>query len=260
MRRAGFKNFIRRLRPAGAGGSGALATRRGTLRVPERILKPPTPADPSKVVVTNAPADAQPSADAGRWPTGPGGSAAADDDRELVERARNRDEHAFRALVERHRDRAYGLALRIVRVPLDAEEVAQDAFVRAWNALPGFRAEARFSTWLYRIVARLAFDRAQSVRRRYGREAPLEAGAHAAAGGAERSAEVARALEMERLIGGLSEVQRAVVTLFYYEDCSVERVSETLAMPAGTVKTHLSRARAALREAWMRERHHEETT
>src|SRR5438093_275851 len=72
-------------------------------------------------------------------------------ERDLVDRARARDTHAFRLLVERHRDRAYSLALRMLRSPVDAEEVTQDAFVRAWAALPRFRGEASFGTWLHRI-------------------------------------------------------------------------------------------------------------
>ena len=185
----------------------------------------------------------------------PNRAAAGDDpERALVARARQGDHAAFRALVELHRDRAYGVALRVLRSEPDAEEVAQDAFVRAWRALPGFRGEARFGTWLYAIVMRLAIDRAATLRGRRVREQDLEtAGEQAAPSNTEQAGErVPLAMRMERLLDGLSETQRAVVTLFYYEDRSVEEVAKTLNLPAGTVKTHLSRARAALREAWLR--------
>src|SRR5436190_3223842 len=102
-------------------------------------------------------------------------SNRAMDERALLDRARAGDQVAFRDLVDAHRDRAYGLALRIVRVSSDAEEVAQDAFVRAWLALPRFRGDASFSTWLYRIVARRAFDRAEVLKRRRHRETDAEA-------------------------------------------------------------------------------------
>lgn len=174
--------------------------------------------------------------------------AAAAEERALVARAQARDEEAFRMLVERHQHHAYGLALRIVRAPDDAEEVAQDAFVRAWRALPSFRGEARFSTWLYRIVARQALDRAAMLRRRRTREQELAAAEELPAAPA---ADPAQAMRFEALLGQLSEAQRAVVTMFYYEDRSVEAVAEALGMPTGTVKTHLSRARAALRAAWL---------
>ena len=172
--------------------------------------------------------------------------------REWVDRAQRGDENAFEHLVDHFKDRAYGLALRILRSPADAEEAAQDAFVRAWAALPRFRGESSFSTWLYRIVARRSFDRAALLRSRRGREAPAEAAPEPAdpAGPAD-SAGLAR--RMEHLVHELPEMQRAVVTMFYYEDGSVEQVAQALGLPEGTVKTHLSRARAALRAAWLRD-------
>jgi RNA polymerase sigma-70 factor (ECF subfamily) len=182
---------------------------------------------------------------------------AADPDDPLVARARDGDREAFRALVDRHRDRAYGLALRTLRSEPDAEEVAQDAFVRAWRALPGFRGDARFGTWLYAIVMRCAIDRAQTLRRRRSREQELEAAGEPADPGERPDERAALARRMERMLDELSVAQRAVVTLFYYEERSVDEVARTLAMPTGTVKTHLSRARATLRERWLRETRNE---
>jgi RNA polymerase sigma-70 factor (ECF subfamily) len=204
-------------------------------------MKPPAPQDPSNPTAEERSAS--------------GRAGAGDDpDRPLVARARQGDLAAFRELVDRHRDRAYALALRVLRSEPDAEEVAQDAFVRAWRALPGFRGESRFGTWLYAIVMRRAIDRAATLRGRRTREVDLDAAAEQTAssnaGPAREQAQLA--LRLERLLGRLSEAQRAVVTLFYYEERSVEEVSRTLGMPTGTVKTHLSRARAALRDAWRR--------
>lgn len=177
--------------------------------------------------------------------------------RSLLERSRGGDQSAFRELVVLHQDRAYGLALRITRSPADAEEVAQDAFLRAWLALGRFRGESSFGTWLYRIVARRAFDRLAQLRTRHGREVGVEdvadlpvPAAGAAGGGAESGA---RARRLERMVRALPAAQRATVTLYYYEDRSVEQVAGILGMPENTVKTHLSRARAALRAAWPRE-------
>ena len=197
------------------------------------------------------------------------GNPAADE-RALVRRSAQGDTAAFRVLVDRHRDRAYALALRLLRSEPDAEEVAQDAFVRAWRAIGEFRGDASFSTWLYRIVWRRAVDRAAVLKTRRAREAPLEPGvegepawdAPAAAGGATGAVPGA-ALDagagppdpdrFERMIAALSEAQRAVVTLFYYEDRSVTEGARALEMPEGTVKTHLSRARAALRRRYAEE-------
>ena len=173
----------------------------------------------------------------------------------LLARARAGQEDAFRILVERHRGRAYGLALRITRSAADAEDAAQEAFVRAWLALPRFRGEASFGTWLHRIVARRALDRSIEVRRREARETSLEAARELMdTSGGEPDTLLARRLE--RLMDRLSPPQRAVVALFYQEDQSVEHIADALGIPGNTVKTHLSRARAALREAWLAEEGH----
>jgi RNA polymerase sigma-70 factor (ECF subfamily) len=170
---------------------------------------------------------------------------------EWVARAQRGDTAAFRELVERHRDRIYGLVLRMVRSADDAEEVAQDAFVRAWRALPRFRGEAAFATWLHRIAARLAADRAASLGRRRGREAPLDDPRAVTAEAPEHRGSHVEAARIEALMERLTMAQRAVVTLYYYQDRSVEDVARLLGMPENTVKTHLSRARAALRTGWL---------
>lgn len=185
----------------------------------------------------------------------------------LVARAQAGDEAAFRALVEMHQDRAFGLALRIVGRAEDAEEVAQDAFVRAWRALATFRGEAAFGTWLHRIVSRLALDRRARITARARNEEPVEsppdapadlagaAGLDGGAGGA--GAGGADAVRLDRLLDRLSAQARAAVVLYYYEDRSVAEVAAALAAPEGTVKTLLSRARATLRAALEREERRE---
>jgi RNA polymerase sigma-70 factor (ECF subfamily) len=187
---------------------------------------------------------------------GPESARAAQgaEDRELVRRAQGGDQAAFRRLVERHGDRVHALALRILRSASDAEEVAQDAFVRAWRALPGFRGESAFSSWLYRIVARRAFDRVAVLKGRRSREADIETVEDLPAATTGPDLETReRSRRLERLLAALPEVPRTVVTLYYLEDRSVDEVARTLHMPENTVKTHLSRARAALRTAWIRE-------
>jgi len=175
------------------------------------------------------------------------------EERGWVQRARAGDTEAFRKLVERHADRAYGLAFRMLGSAPEAEEAAQDAFLRAWRALPQFRGESTFSTWLHRIVVRRALDRQAVLKSRRAREAPLEeAGPDAAASGdAVPDRELRR--KLERLLDSLSGVQRTVVLLYYYEDRSVDEVARTLGIPEGSVKTHLHRARALLRAAWRNE-------
>ncbi|MBN1145911.1 MAG: sigma-70 family RNA polymerase sigma factor, partial [Anaerolineales bacterium] len=87
------------------------------------------------------------------------------DEAQLVQRARRGDTDAFAELLRAHQDFAYNLALRALGDPHEAEDVAQEAFVRAWQALPRFRGDARFRTWLYRIVANLCYNRLPRLRR-----------------------------------------------------------------------------------------------
>ncbi len=219
---------------------------------PDPPLDPSNPAmDVSLALPNPLPARADAPATASR-PARPAATADGGDEAALVARARARDEEAFRMLVDLHRDRAYGLALRITRSASDAEDVAQEAFVRAWHALPRFRGESAFGTWLHRIVARRALDRAATLRTRTGREAGLDAVAEPEAPEAP-ARDVLLARRLEGLMGGLSAPQRAVVTLFYGQDMAVEDVARQLALGENTVKTHLARARTALRAAWARE-------
>src|SRR5262245_39592798 len=132
-------------------------------------------------------------------------AARMEAERRLIARAQSGDTGAFRELVEQHQARAYTLAARILRSASDAEEVAQDAFVRVWTALPGFRGESSFGTWLYRIVARRAFDRAQVMRTRRARERQDEKlPEHAAPVDDE---DTLRAAKLEEVIGSITAGQ-----------------------------------------------------
>jgi RNA polymerase sigma-70 factor, ECF subfamily len=200
-------------------------------------------------------------------PAPSGSTGRPGDEESLLRRCRAGDTRAFHVLMQRYQDRAYGLALRLLRSEPDAEEVTQDAFVRAWRSLADFRGDSKFGTWLYRIVWRRAIDRAATLRTRHQREESLDA----PAGYEERSREArstqvaaqeepARAdrTEWVRMTEGLSEPQQAVVTLFYYEDMALKDVARALEMPEGTVKTHLSRARAVLRAKLADQREHDD--
>jgi len=208
------------------------------------LLKPDAPRVRSNLTVGTVSNSAE--------TAGPGGA----EEREWIERARAGDTQAFRRLVERHGDRAYGLAFRILGSKSEAEEVAQDAFLRAWRALPRFRGDSSFSTWLHRIVVRRALDRLVTLKARRARETALEevdADLIVAPAPAGSPAEGGLVRRLERLLASLSGVQRAAVVLYYYEDQSVEEISRALRIPEGTVKTHLHRARSLLRAGWLEE-------
>jgi RNA polymerase sigma-70 factor (ECF subfamily) len=153
--------------------------------------------------------------------------------------------------MDRHRAHAYGIALRITRSPEDAEDVVQQAFVRAWHFLGEFRAESAFGTWLHRIVARRALDRASQMKTRREREEEMDVASLPAVSPAEQGRDVILIRRLELLMRRLTAAQRAVVTLYYWDETPVEQIAGALGMPENTVKTHLSRARAALRESWL---------
>jgi RNA polymerase sigma factor (sigma-70 family) len=172
-------------------------------------------------------------------------------DDDLIERARRGSTHAYDELVQRYTDMAFRTAYLVTGSAADAEEVAQDAFVKAHRALPRFRTGAPFRPWLLRIVG----NEARNRRRSAGRRAALELravdvlGAGAAAPSAEAAAEAAE--ERRVLLGALDRLpddQRLVVTCRYLLQLSVEETAGALAIPEGTVKSRLARALDRLRE------------
>jgi RNA polymerase sigma-70 factor (ECF subfamily) len=180
-------------------------------------------------------------------------SIRAEEEDAWLEAARGGDPDSYGRLVARHADRVYETVLRILRSPEAAEEVAQDAFVRAWQGLGSFRGDSRFSTWLYTIATRRALDVARAEKRRREREGPVDAAVLEAAPDPAASREPAERRWLERVLGELDPVRRAAVTLHYLRDCPVAEVATILGMPEGTVKTHLHRARASMRAAWEQE-------
>ena len=170
-----------------------------------------------------------------------------------MRRARAGDRDAFDALVRRHAPGLYAVVVRLCASEHDAEEVTQEAFLRAWRGLPGFHDNARFFTWLYRIgvnEARRRSGRAQPARPVVSldayrgrepedhREQPHER--------AER-AELRR--DLECAIGGLTVEHRAALVLRDIEGLSTAQAADVLGLGEPAFKSRLHRARASLRAA-----------
>ncbi len=150
----------------------------------------------------------------------------------------------FRAFVSTHRHKAVGLAWRLVGGdPQAAEDVAQEAFARAWRALPRFREEARLSTWFYRILVRQAANhrRREGLRRSWRALTGREPASPQIQGDAPLRGRIAAALD------ALSAGQREVFVLVHLEGFTVSETAATLGKAEGTVKSHLHRALRALR-------------
>ena len=172
-------------------------------------------------------------------------------ERRLIKAAQNGCADAARQLVEAHKERLFAFVWRILRDHHDAEEICQDAFLRAFSRLDSFSQEYRFSTWLFTIAYRLCLNQLR-------RHPPLTGEVEFSAfdGGEEDAGEqIASSEEARRLkdtvwssVDKLSVHQRATVLLFYRENMSCDQIGEVLEMPVATVKSHLHRARTRLRE------------
>jgi len=169
---------------------------------------------------------------------------------ELVRRAKKGDRNAFSKLVELYQDRVYTLAWKTTGDQEIAQDVAQDSFVRAWRALPGFKGKSKFSSWLYRIT----YNTSLSELRRLGKPVDAYSGdeLEALPNHNFRSVSFESDLEKrdlaERLIDSLPPMYKTIVVLFYMHDLSCEEISEVSGHPVGTVKAYLHRARNHLRK------------
>ena len=167
-------------------------------------------------------------------------------DEALVRRAKAGDREAFGRLVDRFQAPVYRVVRGILSDASDAEDVAQEAFLRAYESLAKFRGESGFFTWLYRIAVN------EALRARKRRSfAPIDAVPEAEAPRPEVPDEDGPTpAALERLLGQLSDEFRAIVVLRDLEGLSYQEIAETLEIPMGTVESRLFRARRELRELW----------
>jgi RNA polymerase sigma factor (sigma-70 family) len=172
-------------------------------------------------------------------------------DEQIVDRVRGGETRLFEELVLRYQDRVYGMALRLTRRSEDARDVAQEVFLSAFRGLEGFKGDAKFSTWLYRIAWNRSADWLRAGRRPDRRAGSLEQSAEPVDGRADPEADHLRAEEragLRRALEGLEEHYRVVVELHHYQELPYEQISEVLGVPVKTVETRLYRARKLLRE------------
>jgi RNA polymerase sigma-70 factor (ECF subfamily) len=175
----------------------------------------------------------------------------------LVERVRGGDVAAFEPLVEKYRQRVYRLAYNVLRNQEDAWDAAQEAFIRAYRAMPSFKGQSAFYTWLFRIVMNVAHDKLRqrgAQGRAFGTERVTEEewertmpdpgeDPDAAAARAEQRARITTALET------LPEHHRAIIMLSDLEGLSYREIADVLNIPMGTVMSRLHHARKRLKAA-----------
>ena len=169
----------------------------------------------------------------------------------LIERAKRQDAEALRKLIDLHKDRLAAFIWRMVRNADDVEDICQEAFMKAFAALDTFDPTYRFSTWLFTIAYRLTLNAAR-------RKKPVSADIDLSTfegGEPDAAYEVACSEEARNLkdmvwsaVERLSPPQRAAVLLFYKQEQSCHEIADVLDIPVATVKSHLHRARAKLRD------------
>ena len=175
------------------------------------------------------------------------------DESDLIQRAKRGDTHAYEELVQAYQGIAFRTAYVIAQNAADAEDAAQDGFVKAWRALGRFRAGAPFRPWLLRIVA----NEARNRRRSGGRRAhlALRAATELPSGDAAPSPEASllSAETRDDLLAAVNELpedQRTVIALRFFVGLSEPEVAEALGVPEGTVKSRSARALERLRESY----------
>ncbi len=174
----------------------------------------------------------------------------------LVQSAQGGDAAAFTAIVRLHQRSVYRLAYGLTRNTADADDLAQETFVRAYQAIGRFRVGEPLHPWLARIATNLAFSLFRRRRRRpeTSIEPLVESGRQWAAEDdpVEELARSERGERVQRAFARLSEEHRAVLALRVVQELSYEEIAATLRIPPGTVMSRLSRARAELKK-WMKE-------
>lgn len=170
----------------------------------------------------------------------------------LLDQARDGQEQAFAQLVELHSEKMIALAWRLVGRREEAEEIAQEAFLRLYRSLPEFRGESRIGTWLYRTVSRLAIDhlRRERLRRKIfffrsgddEQSDPVELAVDPGATPQDDLLARETGERMQQVLQKLPPRQKAVFVLRHMEEMPLKEIAATLGLQEGTVKAHLHRA------------------
>ena len=170
-----------------------------------------------------------------------------------LKRAARGDECAFEALIRPYADVTYRLCLRMMGNEEDAADMAQEAMVRAWRSLSSYKGQSRFSTWLYRVTSNVCLDELR--RRKNGPSESIQEMMESGFEPVDPQETPEKALdrrelrqELQRAIARLSEEQRAALVLRDVQGLPYEEIAQILDLNLNTVKSRISRARAALRQ------------
>jgi RNA polymerase sigma-70 factor (ECF subfamily) len=177
-----------------------------------------------------------------------------DTEQNLIQRAQKGDHDAFAVLVNEHQRYVYNLALRVVKDENEALDLTQETFVRAWTALPNFRGQSQFRTWLYRITTNLCYNRLPGLRRSLV-DLGDDVMSHIPEPSLTKTNPVRETESNEtrnylhQAIDELDPNYKILIVMRYQKELSYEEIASLLNLPLGTVKTGLFRAKEKLRLA-----------
>jgi len=189
-------------------------------------------------------------------------------ERLLIGRLKQRDEQAFNEIVRLYGDKVFSLVYRMIGSRSEAEDIAQEVFVTVFKTVDSFRGEAKFLTWLLRIAANHSKNRIKYLARRptdlgglddAGENATIDRGMPPVQSHIDGPDVLMEAAELERLMGqaiaALDEDHRLLIILRDVQELSYEEIAEIAALPEGTIKSRLHRARMAIKEFLDRKTH-----
>lgn len=167
------------------------------------------------------------------------------DEKYRIERIKAGDKEAFTGLVDSYKDMVYTVCLRMLHTEADAEEAAQDVFIKAYRSIGNFQAKAKFSTWLYRIT----YNNCISVIRKRVKmidlvdDVPESEVDEKEMNGLERLSAEERSRYLKMAIESLAETDAVVVTLFYYDQLSLDEIAEVTGLSSSNIRIKLHRSR-----------------
>ena len=168
-------------------------------------------------------------------------------DLELVRRSQSGNREAFSELVRRHQHLVYNVAYRFMRDATAAEDMSQEAFVKAYRLLKGFRGDCSFTTWMYRVTSTTCLTEISRRKRRGEVELTPESGSLQADTAEHAPAERDLKEQIRRCVTHLSDRYATIVTMYYLKGISYDEIAEVMDVPLGTLKTWMFRARKQLR-------------
>ncbi len=180
-------------------------------------------------------------------------SLSEQDEAKLVLASQRGDQDAFAQLVQRYQRRVFNLVFRLLHHYEEASEITQEAFLAAWQGLPSFRGDARFSTWLYRIAYNCSLKQLEQRKRDRALQVAMKAEQATLEAQQQEHFDTrvearARLALIQEQLAQLPAKYRIVLILRHLQDMTYEEMAEMLTIPIGTIKTHLFRARNLLKE------------